>query len=87
MSFYMRDVRAVNGFNNLFEGWGREDSEFVERLFNYGLKGQLIKFAAIGYHLYHKEASRKALPQNDHLLEKTKLEKLTSCADGLSSFL
>lgn len=87
MSFYMRDVRAVNGFNNLFEGWGREDSEFVERLFNYGLKGQLLKFAAIGYHLYHKEESRQALPQNDYLFEKTKLEKLKSCADGLSSFL
>lgn len=87
MSFYMDDVRAVNGFNNLFEGWGREDSEFVERLLNYGLQGRLLKFAAIGYHLYHVEESKRALPKNDILLETTKLEKLKSCDDGLASFL
>jgi hypothetical protein len=44
----MRDVRAVNGFNNLFEGWGREDSEFVERLFNYGLKGNYLSLLQLG---------------------------------------
>jgi len=87
MSFYMKDIRAVNGFDNRFEGWGREDSEFVERLFNAGIHGQLIKFAAIGYHLYHKEESKKSLPQNDLLLKVTKSEKLSSCDDGLSRFL
>ncbi|MCW8312117.1 glycosyltransferase family 2 protein [Sphingobacterium sp. InxBP1] len=87
MSFYMADVRAVNGFNNRFEGWGREDSEFVERLFNNGLKGLLVRFAAIGYHLYHREESRQALPQNDFSLKRTKSEKLKFCEDGLSRFL
>ncbi len=87
MSFYMQDVIAVNGFDNRFVGWGREDSEFVERLFNYGLQGKLIKFEALAYHLYHAEEPKASLPQNDQLLKLTISKKLTRCADGLSAYL
>ena len=38
MAFYKKDFESVNGFNNDFEGWGREDSEFVARLINNGIK-------------------------------------------------
>lgn len=87
MSFYYKDILAVNGFNNKFVGWGREDSEFVERLLNNGLVGRLIKFTALGYHLYHKEEPRSSLPENDNLLNYTIKNNLTWCEDGLSKFL
>ena len=87
MSFFYKDIIAVNGFNNKFVGWGREDSEFVERLIHNGIQGKLVKFVALGYHLYHKEESRKALPENDHLLHVTIENKLTWCDDGLSKYL
>ncbi len=87
MSFYMEDVRKVNGFNNEFVGWGREDSEFVERLNHAGVKGNLLKFAALGYHLYHKEETRAALPQNDKLLQETIDQRLVACNHGLADFL
>lgn len=86
MSFFYKDIVRVNGFNNKFVGWGREDSEFVERLLNAGIKGKILKFAAIGYHLYHKEEPRSSLPENDKLLEFTIVNKLCSCEDGLSNF-
>jgi len=38
MSFFKDDILAVNGFNEDFEGWGREDSELAVRFYNYGLK-------------------------------------------------
>ncbi len=87
MSFFMEDIKRVNGFNNTFVGWGREDSEFVARLLNAGVKGILIKFVALGYHLYHKEEPRAALTQNDEILRMTINSKSVYCTDGLSKFL
>lgn len=87
MSFYYEDLVKVNGFNNLIFGWGREDSELVERLLNAGVKGRIIKFVAMGYHLYHKEESRQSLERNDAILRNTITQKLTYCEDGLSRFL
>lgn len=46
IAFFRADALAVNGFNNDFVGWGREDSEFVARLFNNGIKRRDIRFAA-----------------------------------------
>lgn len=87
MSFYYEDIKKINGFNNEIVGWGREDSEFAERLFNLGIKGKLIKFIALGYHLYHREESRASLPQNDLILNDTITNKRTYCTDGLLKFL
>lgn len=38
MSFFKADFDKLDGFNENFIGWGREDSEFVARfLFNKGI--------------------------------------------------
>ena len=36
VSFFRKDCISINGFNNNFEGWGKEDSEFFVRLMNKG---------------------------------------------------
>jgi len=36
MGFFRKDIVAVNGFNQNFAGWGREDSELAVRLYRYG---------------------------------------------------
>ncbi|MCC9041250.1 glycosyltransferase [Myroides sp. M-43] len=87
MAFFLEDVLAVNGFNNNFVGWGREDSEFVERLFNKGVKRHNVKFMAIAYHLYHKEEERASLPNNDKLLKDAISNKLSYCENGLNQLL
>ncbi|EGJ4815847.1 glycosyltransferase, partial [Campylobacter lari] len=61
MSFYKSDFEAIEGFNEKFIGWGREDSEFVARfLFNNGVFKRL-KFNALAYHIYHEENSKNML--------------------------
>ena len=84
LSFWKDDLIKVNGFNEDFEGWGREDSEFAVRMENQGIKRKHLKFAGFGYHLYHPENSRKQLPQNDAILQETIDKKLKRCDNGIS---
>lgn len=87
MAFWKSDLIEVNGFNQEFIGWGREDSEFVHRMLNAGKHRLYLKFAGIGYHLYHKEQSRASLKENDEILEATIKNKLRRCQRGLDEFL
>jgi len=87
VSFYKKDCISVNGFNNNFEGWGREDSEFFVRLMNKGVKRKTLRFNAIQYHLWHEVVSRKSLLKNDQLLQKAIDENLDWCEMGIQNFL
>lgn len=87
MAFFREDALKINGFNNEFVGWGREDSEFVVRFFNGGGKRANLKFAAVAYHLYHPEAERAALPENDRQLAAAQEQKLVWCENGVDRFL
>ncbi|MEP2670052.1 MAG: glycosyltransferase [Cyclobacteriaceae bacterium] len=87
LSFWKDDVIKVNGFNEDFVGWGREDSEFAVRLKNVGIRRKHLKFAGFGYHLYHKESSREALRKNDLILERAISEQLVSCQNGIGKYL
>ena len=86
MSFFKKDCEDINGFNEDFIGWGREDSEFFARfLFN---KGELrrLKFSAIAYHIYHKENSRTMLDANHKIYLECVKNKNTFCKNGLEKF-
>ena len=58
MAFWKNDLLAVNGYDERYQGWGREDSDIAIRLFNNGIKKRSIKFGGIAYHLQHKEANK-----------------------------
>ena len=55
MAFWKQDLLRVNGYNEEFTGWGREDNELAARLINAGLLKRVIKFSAVVYHLYHEQ--------------------------------
>ena len=84
MGFYRKDCIKINGFNNDFEGWGREDSEFVVRLMNSGINRKNIYFNAIQYHLWHYENSRNTLVKNDAILKNAIENRLSWCNDGIN---
>ena len=86
-AFWRKDAIAINGFNEDFIGWGREDSEFTARLINYGLVRRNIKFNALAYHLYHPMSDRSYLEENDRLLQKTVEQKSCWCEKGISRYL
>lgn len=86
-SFFRSEAISINGFNNDFVGWGREDSEFVIRFFNHGGYRINLRFAAISFHLWHRESSRTALAENNIRLNQAIEQHLTYCQNGISSFL
>lgn len=83
MSFWLEDAKKINGFNEEFVGWGREDSEFAVRLLNNGIKRMNLKFGAIEYHLWHNESTRSYLEKNENILEETIKNNKIWCEKGL----
>ncbi|MBL7003447.1 MAG: glycosyltransferase family 2 protein [Gammaproteobacteria bacterium] len=84
-SLFKDDIIKVNGFNEEFTTWGKEDSEFVKRLFNAGIYRKNLKFSALQYHLYHKEGS--ANDNNISILNNTINNNLIWCQDGINQYL
>ena len=87
MAFFKDDCMKVNGFNEDFIGWGREDSEFVVRLINNGLNRKNLRFNAIQYHLWHKDSDRTLLASNNQLLQNSIENKLKACKKGINEYI
>ncbi len=87
MSFFRNDCIRVNGFNEDFTGWGREDSEFVVRLLHSGVLRRNVRFSALACHLGHPENPRHSLAENDRILEQAIAGKLTTCRNGINKYL
>ncbi|MFM2486977.1 glycosyltransferase family 2 protein [Celerinatantimonas yamalensis] len=87
MSFWRADLLRVNGYNEGFVGWGREDSELVIRLLNAGLSRYYLKFLGAGYHLYHSESDRSQLAENDRIYQHAKVSGIIRCEQGLDRHL
>ncbi len=52
-SCHRADFVAVNGFNEDFVGWGKEDLDLGVRLRNFGLRPFSITNRAVNFHLWH----------------------------------
>lgn len=87
LSLFKSDAIRVNGFDNCFLGWGREDSEFICRLINSGVRRYNLRFGALTQHLFHPHRSQKELSSNDELLQRSIQNIFTWCEDGLDQFL
>jgi GT2 family glycosyltransferase len=76
-----RDMEAVNGFDEEYEGYGREDTDIELRLQNLGLKIKSMKGLAIQFHVWHPR--REFTPANDARLEELKRSGRIKCSQGL----
>jgi glycosyltransferase involved in cell wall biosynthesis len=86
-SFWLSDLKEVNGFNEDFVGWGREDTEFMVRMLNSGKHCFKMKLEGFGYHLYHPESSKAMLPANQKILDDAIATGTKRCANGLDKHL
>lgn len=84
LAFWREDYVAVNGYDNLFYGWGLEDDEFAARLINYGVKKRRLKLAAICYHLDHDHNSKYHVEKNMAIYNETVISKKSFSANGLA---
>ena len=87
LAIWRDDLVRVNGYNEAFVGWGREDSELAARLMNSGVRRLDVRGRALCYHLWHPPVSRAELAGNDELLARAILENHTRCEQGLSRHL
>jgi glycosyltransferase involved in cell wall biosynthesis len=87
LGIWRGDLVRVNGYNEAFTGWGREDAELALRLTNSGVRRVDVRGWALCYHLWHPPASRSSLAANDHLLESAQSTASKTCKLGLSQHL
>lgn len=83
MAFWKKDLEKVNGYNEDFTGWGKEDNDLAIRLINAGIKLRFVKFGAIVYHLHHTSSPRAGFAFNDALFKKSILNKITYVEKGM----
>lgn len=87
VSFWKEDCIAVNGYNEEFEGWGREDSELIIRMMNNGVHGRRLRYRGIVYHIWHKVKDQSRFGFNDSLQDKAIHEKSKWCDNGIDKYL
>jgi glycosyltransferase involved in cell wall biosynthesis len=85
-SAFRSDVERVNGFDECFQGWGFEDSDFAARLIESGVRLKNGRMATNVYHLWHPENDRKAQGQNWQRLQERIAARETRAQLGLDQY-
>ena len=70
--WWREDLVTLNGFDERYEGWGREDKDLAVRAFHAGLVRRSLRFAGLATHLYHQERHEDGASPNDALLADAK---------------
>jgi len=86
VSYWREDFIAINGYNEEFEGWGREDSDLVIRLGNFGVKAKRLRYVAILYHIYHTVHSKDKIHLNDQIQNRTISKKVIAIDNGIDKY-
>ena len=68
MAFWRADLDKVDGFDAAYSGWGREDSDIFIRMIRAGVRRKDGSFATGVLHLWHPEADRARLADNERML-------------------
>lgn len=88
LGLWKKDFIRVNGFDELFEGWGFEDSDLVIRLIHVGIKRKEGRFAVPVLHLWHSQNDKSMQEQNyQRLLERLQQQDFIFAEKGVSQYL
>ncbi|MGB7256499.1 MAG: glycosyltransferase family 2 protein, partial [Pseudolabrys sp.] len=69
LAVWRSDLDRVDGFDASYSGWGKEDSDFLVRLRHAGVRRKDGTFATGVIHLWHPEADRARLTENERKLD------------------
>lgn len=65
LGMFVSDALGIGGLDESYVGWGREDSDFVVRLMNSGVKIRSARLSAAVAHLYHAPSDRAYVSANE----------------------
>ena len=82
LALWKKDFENINGFDESYIGWGREDSDLVVRLINNGIYRKEAIFSSGLVHLKHEINSRENISKNDKLLNNAVKTKKTYIRNG-----
>ena len=85
IAVWRSDLIAVDGFDSDFAGWGREDSDLFVRLIRAGVRRKDGRYATGVLHLWHPEADRARLSENEQRLGRILASDRISANKGLSA--
>ena len=68
LAVWRSDLDRVDGFDADYSGWGKEDSDIIVRLLHAGVRRKDGVFATGVLHLWHAEADRSRLAENERKL-------------------
>jgi hypothetical protein len=85
LAIWRVDLDRVDGFDADYKGWGKEDSDIIVRLLHAGIRRKDGVFATGVIHLWHPEADRSQLSDNERKLGTVLAGDRTRAQRGLSS--
>ena len=87
MAFWRSDLDAIDGFDAAFTGWGREDSDIFVRMIRNGVRRKDGRFATAVLHLWHPDADRSLLSDNERRLSELRSGVRVRAQIGLSHLM
>jgi glycosyltransferase involved in cell wall biosynthesis len=85
LAIWRADLDRVDGFDADYSGWGKEDSDIIVRLLHAGVRRKDGVFATGVLHLWHAEAERGRLAENERRLSDSLAGDRIRARSGLSA--
>ena len=85
LAVWRADLDRIDGFDANFSGWGREDSDLLVRLLRTGVRRKDGVFATGVVHLWHGDADRSRLEQNQRRLDEVVANQRVRAERGMST--
>jgi glycosyltransferase involved in cell wall biosynthesis len=87
LALWKSDFLRTNGFDELFEGWGFEDSDLVIRLIHAGIKRKEGRFAVPVLHLWHRHNDKSQQDINyQRLMDRMQQRDFIVATKGVSQY-
>jgi glycosyltransferase involved in cell wall biosynthesis len=85
LAVWRADLDRVDGFDTVFSGWGKEDSDLLVRLLQAGVRRKDGSYATGVLHLWHVGADRSRLAENEQRLARVIASRRVRAEAGISS--